>query len=155
MEATAARAEDWLELPGKIEPFRDVTVSAEVGGLLEWLGADEGEAVSKGQKLVVIDRENLELKERQAELAIERARIGEAQALIGIGSVLLDHAVVGSNTLVAAGSVVLERTNLEPNSLYAGVPVKRIKTVDPKRFEVMNKRIAKDYVMYAEWYKEG
>ena len=87
-------------------------------------------------------------------VVIHGARI-EAQALIGIGSVLLDHVVVGSNTLVAAGSVVLERTVLEPNSLYAGVPVKRIKTVDPKRFEVMNKRIAKDYVKYAEWYKEG
>jgi carbonic anhydrase/acetyltransferase-like protein (isoleucine patch superfamily) len=87
-------------------------------------------------------------------VVIHGARI-EAQALIGIGSVLLDHVVVGSNTLVAAGSVVLERTILEPNSLYAGVPVKRIKTVDPKRFEVMNKRIAKDYVKYAEWYKEG
>ena len=87
-------------------------------------------------------------------VVIHGARI-EDQVLIGIGSVLLDHVVVGSNTLVAAGSVVLERTVLEPNSLYAGVPVKRIKTVDPKRFEVMNKRIAKDYVMYAEWYKES
>ena len=78
----------------------------------------------------------------------------ESNVLIGIGSILLDHAVVGSNTIVAAGSVVLERTVLEPNSLYAGVPVKRIKTVDPKRFEVMNKRIARDYVMYADWYRE-
>ena len=87
-------------------------------------------------------------------VVIHGARI-EAQALIGIGSVLLDHVVVGSNPLVAAGSVVLERTVLEPNSLYAGVPVKRIKTVDPKRLESMIKRIAKDYVKYAEWYKEG
>ena len=86
-------------------------------------------------------------------VVIHGARI-EAQALIGIGSVLLDHVVVGSNTLVAAGSVVLERTVLEPNSLYAGVPVKRIKTVDPKRLESMIKRIARDYVKYAEWYKE-
>ena len=87
-------------------------------------------------------------------VVIHGARI-EAQALIGIGSVLLDHVVVGSNTLVAAGSVVLERTILEPNSLYAGVPAKRIKTVDPKRLESMIKRIAKDYVKYAEWYKES
>jgi carbonic anhydrase/acetyltransferase-like protein (isoleucine patch superfamily) len=87
-------------------------------------------------------------------VVIHGARI-EAQALIGIGSVLLDHVVVGSNTLVAAGSVVLERTVLEPNSLYAGVPVKRIKTIDPKRLESMIKRIAKDYVKYAEWYKEA
>lgn len=84
MEAVAARAEDWLELPGKIEPFREVTVSAEVGGLLEWLGAEEGAAVKEGQKLAVIDRENLELKEKQALLSLEQFRIREAQALIGI-----------------------------------------------------------------------
>lgn len=87
-------------------------------------------------------------------VVIHGARI-EASALIGIGSVLLDHAVVGSNTIVAAGSVVLERTVLEPNSLYAGVPVKRIKTVNPERRESMIKRIAKDYVMFADWYREG
>jgi carbonic anhydrase/acetyltransferase-like protein (isoleucine patch superfamily) len=86
-------------------------------------------------------------------VVIHGARI-EASSLIGIGSVLLDHAVVGSNTIVAAGSVVLERTILEPNSLYAGVPVKRIKTVNRKRLESMINRIAKDYVMYADWYKE-
>ena len=84
---------------------------------------------------------------------IHGARI-EANALIGIGSILLDHVVVGSNTLVAAGSVVLERTVLEPNSLYAGTPAKRIKTIDPQRLESMIRRIAKDYVMYAGWYKE-
>ena len=62
--------------------------------------------------------------------------------------------MVGSNTIVAAGSVVLEKSILEPNSLYAGVPAKRIKTIDPRRLESMIKRIAKDYVMYAGWYKE-
>jgi len=86
-------------------------------------------------------------------VVIHGARI-EPNALIGIGSVLLDHVVVGSNTLVAAGSVVLERTILEPNSLYAGTPAKRIKTIDPRRLEGMIRRIAKDYVMYAGWYKE-
>ena len=87
-------------------------------------------------------------------VVIHGARI-EDHALIGIGSVLLDHVVVGSNTIVAAGTVVLERKVLEPNSLYAGVPAKRIKNVDPQRLESMIKRIAKDYVMYADWYKEG
>ena len=86
-------------------------------------------------------------------VVIHGARI-EDRALIGIGSVLLDHAVVGSNTIVAAGSVVLERKILEPNSLYAGVPVKRIKTVNPKRLESMINRIARDYVTYASWYGE-
>ena len=56
--------------------------------------------------------------------------------------------------IVAAGTVVLEKSVLEPNSLYAGVPAKRIKNVNPERLESMIKRIAKDYVMYADWYKE-
>jgi len=86
-------------------------------------------------------------------VVIHGARI-ESNALIGIGSVLLDNCVIGSNTIVAAGSVVLEKTILEPNSLYAGTPAKRIKTIDPQRLESMIGRIARDYVMYAGWYKE-
>jgi len=86
-------------------------------------------------------------------VVIHGARI-ESNALIGMGSVLLDNCVVGCNTIVAAGSVVLEKNILEPNSLYAGIPAKRIKTIDPQRLESMIKRIAKDYVMYAGWYKE-
>jgi len=85
-------------------------------------------------------------------VVIHGARI-ESQVLIGIGSILLDHVVVGSNTIVAAGSVVLEKSILEPNSLYAGTPAKRIKTVDPKRVESMIERIARDYIKYAGWYK--
>ncbi len=85
-------------------------------------------------------------------VVVHGARI-ESSVLIGMGSVLLDHAVVGSNTIVAAGSVVLEKSILEPNSLYAGVPVKRIKTIDPSRLETMIKGIAKNYLEYAGWYQ--
>lgn len=83
-EAAAGRVEDWLDLPGKIEPFREVTVSAEVEGILEDLRAEEGTEVTRGQTLAVIDRENLELRERQALLALEQARIGVGQARIGV-----------------------------------------------------------------------
>ena len=86
-------------------------------------------------------------------VVIHGARI-EPNVLIGMGSIILDQAVVNSNTIVAAGSVVRGKAILEPNSLYAGVPAKRIKTIDPQRLESMIKRIAKDYVTYAGWYKE-
>ena len=66
---------------------------------------------------------------------------------------ILDHAVVRSNTIIAAGSVVRGKAVLEPNSLYAGVPAKRIKTIDPSRLESMIKGIAKNYLEYAGWYK--
>lgn len=78
----------------------------------------------------------------------------ESHCLIGMGSILLDHVVVGTNTLVAAGSVVMERHVLEPDSLYAGVPAKKIKTINHKRLEDMMRRITEEYMMYAKWYRE-
>ena len=74
-------------------------------------------------------------------------------ALIGMGSVVLDHAVVGEGAIVAAGSVVLSKTVIPPHTLWGGVPAKYIKDVDPAQAEEMNQRIARDYHMYASWYK--
>ena len=65
-------------------------------------------------------------------------------ALIGMGSVVLDH----------AGSVVLSKTIVEPGSIYAGVPAKFVKKVDPEQAKEINQKIAKNYHMYSSWYKE-
>ena len=43
-----ARIEDWLDLPGTIEPEQAVTIGAEVGGRLEWRGPREGDRVRRG-----------------------------------------------------------------------------------------------------------
>ena len=75
-------------------------------------------------------------------------------ALIGMGSVVLDHAVVGEGAIVAAGSVVLSKTVIPPNTIWAGVPAKYVKDVDPEQAKEINQRIARDYHMYASWYKE-
>lgn len=75
-------------------------------------------------------------------------------ALIGMGSVVLDHVVVGEGAIIAAGSVVLSNTVVEPGSIYAGVPAKFVKKVDPAQSQEMNQRIARNYHMYASWYKE-
>ena len=69
-------------------------------------------------------------------------------ALIGMGSVVLDHAVIG------AGSVVLSKTIVEPGSIYAGIPAKFVKKVDPEQAKEINQKIAKNYHMYSSWYKE-
>ena len=75
-------------------------------------------------------------------------------ALIGMGSVVLDHAVIGEGAIVAAGSVVLSKTIVEPGSIYAGVPAKFVKKVDPEQAKEINQKIAKNYHMYASWYQE-
>ena len=73
-------------------------------------------------------------------------------ALIGMGSVVMDDAIVGEGAIVAAGSVVLANTVIEPYSLYAGTLAKFIKKVSPEQSKELNERIANNYQMYASWF---
>lgn len=51
----------------------------------------------------------------------------EDRCLIGIGSTILDGAVIHSNVLLGAGSLVSEDKELESGYLYIGAPAKRIR----------------------------
>ena len=73
--------------------------------------------------------------------------------LVGMGAIVMDHAVVGENCLIAAGAVVLENSVLEPGHIYAGVPAKKVKAIPPEVFSGTVERIANNYVMYAGWFK--
>lgn len=75
-------------------------------------------------------------------------------ALIGMGSTVLDGAVVGEGAIVAAGALVLKNTIIPPHTIWGGVPAKFIKGVDPAQTKEMNYKIARNYHMYASWYKE-
>ncbi|MDR2954287.1 MAG: gamma carbonic anhydrase family protein [Prevotella sp.] len=86
-------------------------------------------------------------------VVIHGAKI-ENGALIGMGSIILDHAVIGEGAIVAAGSVILSGTQVEPGSIYAGVPAKFVKKVDPDQAKEINQKIAKNYLMYSGWFKE-
>lgn len=72
--------------------------------------------------------------------------------LVGMGSILMDHVVVESNSIIAAGAVVSKGTVIESGSVYAGVPAKKIKSVDTALLEGEINRIADSYNMYAGWY---
>ena len=85
-------------------------------------------------------------------VTIHGAKIND-NVLIGIGSTILDHAVIGSNTIIAANALVLSGTIVEPNSVYAGVPAKKVKDIDPEQTSEMINKIADNYLMYADWYK--
>ncbi len=77
----------------------------------------------------------------------------ENGALIGMGAIVLDHAVVGEGAIIAAGSLVLSGTQVEPGSIYAGVPAKFVKKVDSEQSKEINQKIAANYLMYSDWYK--
>ena len=75
-------------------------------------------------------------------------------ALIGMGAILLDYAEVGEGAIVAAGALVLSKTKIPPYTLWAGVPAKFVKNVEPAQTNEMNRKIAHNYAMYAGWFKE-
>ncbi|NQU88362.1 MAG: gamma carbonic anhydrase family protein [Mariniphaga sp.] len=74
--------------------------------------------------------------------------------MIGMNAVILDDAIIESNSIIAAGSVVTKGTFVESGSVYGGIPAKKIKDVDKKLLEGEVKRIADAYSMYAGWYEE-
>jgi carbonic anhydrase/acetyltransferase-like protein (isoleucine patch superfamily) len=76
----------------------------------------------------------------------------EDNVLIGMGAIIMDDAVVGANSVIAAGAVVLPGTQIEPGSIYAGVPAVRIKDISDEMKEVIQ-RTARNYPMYAEWFR--
>jgi carbonic anhydrase/acetyltransferase-like protein (isoleucine patch superfamily) len=61
--------------------------------------------------------------------------------------------VVSSNTIIAAGAVVLENTLCEPGSIYAGVPAKKVKNISEAMINGEIHRIANNYVGYADWFR--
>ncbi|MCA2762422.1 MAG: gamma carbonic anhydrase family protein [Cytophagales bacterium] len=76
----------------------------------------------------------------------------EDNVLIGMGAIVMDDAVIGSGSVIAAGAIVLPGTKVETGSVFAGIPAKRIKDVG-EEMKMVIERTAKNYPMYAEWYK--
>lgn len=78
----------------------------------------------------------------------------ERNVLIGMGAIVMDNVYVEENSIVAAGAVVLENTRIESGSIYAGVPAKKVKTLNQQQTTDLIERIANNYIMYSDWMKE-
>jgi len=74
--------------------------------------------------------------------------------LVGMGAIVLDHAVLNENSIIAAGSVVLTGTIVESGYIYAGTPARKIKKADPEQTQEMIDKIASNYLHYAGWYNK-
>jgi len=72
--------------------------------------------------------------------------------LIGMGAIVMDHAIVEEYVIIAAGAVVLEKTVCESGYLYAGIPAKKIKPLTDEQREMLNK-LPDNYIMYSGWFK--
>ena len=74
--------------------------------------------------------------------------------LIGMGAIVLDDAVVESNTIVAAGSVVTKGTVVESGWVYAGTKDKKMKQLGEELLKGEVERIVNAYSMYESWYED-
>ncbi len=74
--------------------------------------------------------------------------------LIGMGAIVMDNAVIHSNSIIAAGAVVLEGTIVQAGSIYAGVPAKKVKDISEELIKGEINRIANNYIKYSGWFKE-
>jgi carbonic anhydrase/acetyltransferase-like protein (isoleucine patch superfamily) len=71
-----------------------------------------------------------------------------------MGAIVMDNCRVGSNSIIAAGAVVLENTQIPPGSIYGGVPAQKIKDISEEMIHGEIDRIANNYVMYSGWFKD-
>lgn len=84
--------------------------------------------------------------------AIVHGCILKDHVLVGMGAIVMDDAVVEEYCIIAAGSVVLERTRCESGYLYAGVPAKKIKPITDEQRALLNK-LPDNYIMYSDWFR--
>ncbi len=78
----------------------------------------------------------------------------EDGCLIGMNATVLTRAVVGRDSLVAAGAVVLEGTVIPPRSLVAGVPAKVRRELTDEEVAALHGNSAR-YVARAGVYRAG
>lgn len=84
---------------------------------------------------------------------IHGARIG-AHTLVGIGARLLGRSEIGAESIVAAGTIVTERTIIPPRSLVMGIPGKVVRQVTDQEI-ARTREINERYRRLAQRYLKG
>lgn len=78
----------------------------------------------------------------------------KSYVLVGMGSIVMDNCIVESNSIIAAGSVVTQNTHIPEGSIFAGIPARKIKDINPNLQQGEIERIAQNYLMYSGWFKK-
>ncbi len=75
----------------------------------------------------------------------------EDAVLIGIGARVLNNCRIGEGSIIAAGAVVPEGTQVPPRTLWAGVPARMRRTLHDEDREMILK-YARNYLDYTRTY---
>lgn len=106
------------------------------------LHADEGVPLTLGENVSV-----------GHQVMLHGCTVGDG-TLIGIGAVVLNHARIGKNCLVGAGSLVTEGKEFPDGSMILGSPARVVRQLTPEQIAGLQ-RIAKHYVDNAERFRKG
>jgi carbonic anhydrase/acetyltransferase-like protein (isoleucine patch superfamily) len=98
------------------------------------LHADPGAPCTLGDRVTVGHR------------AIVHGATVEDECLIGMGAIVLNHAVIGRGSLVGAGALVPEGMQVPPGSLVLGLPARVAKPLD----DAARRRISDGVDAYVE-----
>ena len=76
------------------------------------------------------------------------------RCLIGMGSIVMDGAVIEDKVLLAAGSLVSPGKHLESGYLYRGSPAQKVRALTPQELELLSYSAA-HYVRLKDRYLHG
>lgn len=83
--------------------------------------------------------------------ALVHGCILQDHVLVGMGAIVMDHAIVEEFCIIAAGAIVLENTKCESGFLYAGIPARKIKALSEEQIALL-KKLPDNYKMYSNWF---
>jgi len=157
----------------RVHPTAFVDQSAQVIGDVE-IGADSSvwmHAVVRGDVnfIRIGDRSNVQdgcvlhvMHETDATIVGSDVTIGHAaivhgctiedRVLIGMGAIVLNGARVGADSIVAAGTLITERTQIPPRSMVMGSPGKVRRALTDNEIELVRQSAA-NYVRYKKDYQ--
>jgi carbonic anhydrase/acetyltransferase-like protein (isoleucine patch superfamily) len=75
------------------------------------------------------------------------------RVLVGMGAIIMDHAVVEEYCIIAAGAIVLENTVCESGYIYVGAPAKKIKPISQEQRTLLD-QLPDRYVLYSTWFTD-
>jgi len=116
--------EETVILPGAVKAIDDILLGAGIGGTVEWVGFEEGQAVKAGQELFRIDQRSRQAQVEDAEAAYELAKKNREriERLIESKVVSQDkYDAANTELLRAEAALKLARTQLSLSVVVAPV----------------------------------
>jgi len=84
---------------------------------------------------------------------VHGCRVG-SRSLIGIGAVILSHAVIGEQCIVGAGALITEAKQFPDRSVIIGSPAKRVRDVTEEELRMLAESAA-HYAELGRRYRQG